>query len=64
MYLSYPQTNIVIFYVGTSLCKGHVFQLDISENIITVFVTTMLSMGTLKCIGNPTTGIENYVVYQ
>ena len=56
--------SIVIFYVETLLCKGHVFQLNIAEVRIKVFCATILSMGTLKYLVNPTIGISKSVLYQ
>ena len=57
MYFSESQVNIVIFMLRHNCVKGKPFEL------ITVFGTTMLSMGKLKYLDNTTIGIENSVVY-
>ena len=63
MDLSESQVNIVVFSVEMPSFKGGAFWLDIAEFRIKVFGATMLSLGTLQYLGNPTIGIENYVLY-
>ena len=56
--------SIVTFSVETSLRKGHVFRLNIAECRITDFCVTMLSLGTLQHLGNPSIFIAKCVLYQ